>query len=210
VTAGAGIGWPDKATLLWSFLARRSAGLDGGSNKVTGRLATYGEVADFLTSRLGKQYGPQLVSNALFPMHLYCWSKGIPPLNEIVVREDTGLAGTGIPNPIYACYNEVLGFDVTSHEAVWKFPFDRMGPDENEVRRLASAAFRHGVELSRWRRVDLQIHLARGQTRLEEDELAAAEAEAWKVLPIRLKNRALLHPPEGLPYPPQKPEAIHD
>lgn len=71
----------------------------------------YEEVADLVGT------GPRQIGDILDPIYAYCKDrKNMPPLTAIVVRQDTGQPGSGMPKNIFRKIREVFQHKFTKKD----------------------------------------------------------------------------------------------
>jgi hypothetical protein len=158
------------------------------------------------------------VPQAAWPLHVWCWVRGMPPLNVVIVPKGTkaqpegGFAATD-----FDVVHEALGHTVYTLEHAWHYPWEKVpDPTPEQLADALGAHARHHDVLRRFRFLDLELELrqrdeARGRKRpapaphatwtAAENAHRAAEAEA-----ARFGLRAAdLRPPGKGPYPPPRP-----
>lgn len=158
------------------------------------------------------------VPKAAWPIHVWCWVRGLPPLNVVIVERGTkALDEGGFAATDYDVVHEALGHSVYSLEHAWHYPWEKV-PDptpEQLAWALALHASHHDL-LARFRFLDLELELrlrdeARGRRRpvpAGQPSWAAVEA-AHKEATVRLREAGIaaadLRPPGKGPYPPPRP-----
>lgn len=161
---------------------------------------------------------PGQVPAAAWPLHVWCWVRGMPPLNVVVVRRGTTADPEGgFTATDYDVVHEALGLSVYTLEQAWHYPWEKV-PDP-EPAQLAWALRVHAAHhevLSRFRLLDLELELrqrdeARGFRRpppAGQADWRAAEAAhraATAALAVAGVAIADLRPPGKGPYPPRRP-----
>lgn len=161
---------------------------------------------------------PGEVPAAAWPLHVWCWVRGMPPLNVVVVPKGTkALPDGGFSATDYDVVHEALGRSVYTLEDAWFYPWPKV-PDPTPEQ-LAWALRLHGghhAELRDFRFLDLELDLrqrdeARGRRRPAPAPHATwtAAEHAHHELVARLRRAGLaatdLRPPGKGPYPPPRP-----
>lgn len=191
------------AATLWPLLRKRAA---------KRKTLTYAEVAEALAM-------PQ--SDALataWPLHVWCWLRGMPPLNVLLVpRGKTPLPEGGFPTTEFDVFHEALGRSVYTTEDAWFYPWEKVpDPEPDELAWALRIHASHSADVRAFRFLDLEADLrhrdeARGRRRpvppphATWNELESARSAALASLEaadLRLRD---LRPPGTAPYPPPRP-----
>lgn len=158
------------------------------------------------------------VPKATWPIHAWCWARGLPPLNVVVVaRGTTPDRDGGFATPDFDVFREALGYSVYLLEQAWHYPWPKV-PDPTPEQ-LAWALGLHGrlhplVQEFRFLDLELEARLrdeARGRKRpapAPHPTWAAAEAahaRAISGLAAEGVSVSDLRPPGKGPYPPPRP-----
>lgn len=197
---------PDRleaAAKLWPLLKRRAA---------KRKTLPYAEASEQLGVPVDEW------PRGAWPLHAWCWVRGMPPLNVVLVpRGKTQAPEGGFTATDYDVVHEALGRSVYTLEDAWFYPWEKV-PDPTPEQ-LAWALRLHGghwQDLWDWRFLDLELELrqrdeARGFKRPPPGRHAswADAAKTHGALATRLamagvKERDLRPPGKG-PYPPPRP-----
>lgn len=193
----------EAAARLWPLAKKRA---------LKRKVLTHAEAADALA------IAPDAVPQAAWPLHVWCWVRGMPPLNVVVVprgtkaESDGGFAATD-----FDVVHEAMGHTVYTLEHAWHYPWEKV-PDptpEHFAWALGLHAAHHGM-LRDFRFLDLEHELrlrdeAKGRKRPAPGRHATwDDAEtAHRDLLARLKVEGIaaqdLRPPGKGPYPPPRP-----
>lgn len=155
------------------------------------------------------------VPSTVWPLHVWSWVRGLPPLNVVVVQR--GKTTAPEPAPDYDVVHEAMGHTVYTLEHAWHYPWEKV-PDptpEQLAWALAAHASHHG-DLWEFRFLDLEMELrlrdeARGRRRPAPGKHATWNSVemAHRDVLARLKavgiREADLRPPGKGPYPPPRP-----
>ena len=165
---------------------------------------------------LGVTFGE--VPGLAWPIHVWCWVRGMPPLNVVVNRRGkTADPEGGFTATDYDVVHEALGRSVYTLEDAWFYPWDRV--PEPTPEQLAQALAWHGAHhglLSEFRFLDLELELrqrdeARGFRRPPPRDLPSwravehAHADVAARLAAAGIPAASLRPGGKGPYPPPRP-----
>jgi hypothetical protein len=176
------------------------------------KVLTHAEAAAALGIALGD------VPNATWPIHAWCWARGLPPLNVVVVARGTAAdRDGGFATPDFDVFRETLGYSVYLLEQAWHYPWQKV-PDPTPEQ-LGWALGVHGrlhalVQEFRFLDLELEARLrdeARGRKRpvpAAHPTWAAAEAahaHALAALAAQGVQAPDLRPPGKGPYPPPRP-----
>lgn len=191
------------AATLWP-LARRRA--------LKRKALTYAEAGEALG------LATERVLDAAWPMHVWCWVRGMPPLNVVVVpRGKTAAPEGGFTATDYDVFHDALGRTVYTLEDAWHYPWGKV-PDPTPEQ-LAWALDLHAgswQDLWDFRFLDLEHELrlrdeARGFRRPPPGAHAswAAAGQAHRAALATLQAAGVaerdLRPPGKGPYPPPRP-----
>lgn len=188
------------AALLWPLAKRRA---------LKRKTLTHAEVAAALALDDGA------AGKVAWPLHVWCWVRGMPPLNVAVVKR--GKTPDAEPAADYDVFHEAMGHTVYTLEHAWHYPWEKV-PDptpEQLAWALATHADHHEV-LREFRFLDLEMELrlrdeARGRKRPAPGKHPTWRSadEAHGDLVGRLKALGIaahdLRPPGKGPYPPPRP-----
>lgn len=198
-----GARWTEAAARLWPLLKKRAFGR---------KTLTYAEAAEALGVPAAD------VLQAAWPLHVWCWVRGLPPLNvALVPRGKTPLSDGGFPAVDYDVVHAALGHSVSTLEHAWHYPWEKV-PDPTPEQ-LAWALGLHArlrPEAAEFRFLDLELELrqrdeARGRKRPAPEGHAgwAAVEAAHRAVAQRLAEAGVaaadLRPPGKGPYPPPRP-----
>lgn len=160
----------------------------------------------------------EAVPEAVWPIHVWCWVRGMPPLNVVVVPRGTKAASDGgFAVTDFDVVHEAMGHTVYTLEHAWFYPWAKV-PDptpEQLAWALGVHAAHHG-EVWEFRFLDLEMELrlrdeAKGRKRPAPTGQATwGDAEhAHKSAVAKLAARGIaateLRPPGKGPYPPPRP-----
>ena len=170
---------------------------------------THAEAAETLA--IPVEQVPQVV----WPLHVWSWVRGLPPLNVVVVLR--GKTTAPEPAPDYDVFHEAMGHSVYTLEHVWHYPWEKVpDPTPEQLAWALAAHAAHHADLWEFRFLDLEMELrlrdeARGRKRP-----APARHATWSSVELahrdvltRLKAVGIregdLRPPGKGPYPPPRP-----
>lgn len=191
------------ASRLWPLLRKRA---------LKRKTLTYAEASELLGVPLHEW--PSLA----WPLHVWCWVRGMPPLNVVLVpRGKTPAPEGGFTATDYDVFHEALGRTVYTLEDAWFYPWEKVpDPTPEQLAWAGQAHARHQAVLRDFRFLDLELELrhrdeARGFRRPPpgkhatwKDAEAALAAVAAAVQGAGLRP-ADLRPPGKGPYPPPRP-----
>ncbi len=158
------------------------------------------------------------VLQTAWPIHVWCWVRGMPPLNVVIVRRGkTADSEGGFTATDYDVMHQALGHSVYTLEHAWHYPWAKV-PDPTPEQ-LAWALAVHDAHYKRiwdFRFLDVELELrlrdeARGSKRPAPDGHVSWKAaeEVHKRLIAELQAAHLqaqdLRPPGKGPYPPPRP-----
>jgi hypothetical protein len=158
------------------------------------------------------------VPSVAWPLHVWCWVRGMPPLNVLVVkRGKTADPEGGFTATDYDVFHEALGHTVYTLEHAWHYPWEKV-PDPTPDQ-LAWALEVHSKQydaVRAFRFLDLELELrlrdeARGRKRPPPGKHAtwASVESGHRDVVARLKEAGImerdLRPPGKGPYPPPRP-----
>jgi hypothetical protein len=158
------------------------------------------------------------VAMAAWPIHVWCWVRGMPPLNVVVVKRGTTADPEGgFTATDYDVFHEAMGHTVYTLEHAWFYPWEKV-PDPTPEQ-LAWAVAVHGqqyADVREFRFLDLELELrlrdeARGRKRPVPAKHGTWKAveEAHRVLITLFTEVGVaphdLRPPGKGPYPPPRP-----
>jgi hypothetical protein len=155
---------------------------------------------------------------AAWAVHAWCWVRGLPPLNVVLVpRGKTPDAGGGFASSDYDVVHEALGYRVYTLEEAWFYPWAKVpDPTPGQVGwALGVHAGLHAL-VRDFRRLDLELELrqrdeARGRKRPAPPPHASWRAveDAHRAALGALAGHGIgaqdLRPPGKGPYPPPRP-----
>lgn len=153
-----------------------------------------------------------------WPIHVWCWVRGMPPLNVVLVKRGTTADPEGgFQATDYDVVHEALGHTVYTLEHAWHYPWEKVpDPTPEQLAWALAAHASHRQGLWDFRFLDLELELrqrdeARGRKRPAPGKHATwkdAEA-AHAALVAELGQAGLrsqdLRPPGKGPYPPPRP-----
>lgn len=161
---------------------------------------------------------PEDVQQAAWPLHVWCWVRGMPPLNVVVVPKGTKAPPDGgFASTDYDVVHEALGRSVYTLEDAWFYPWTKVpDPTPEQLAAALAAHAAHHADLRAFRLLDLELDLrlrdeARGRKRPAPAGHATwtAAEQAHAAVAARLKAVGLsiadLRPPGKGPYPPPRP-----
>ena len=191
------------ASRLWPLAKKRA---------FSRKTLTYAEAAEALG------IPAEQVPPVAWPLHAWCWVRGLPPLNVVIVpRGKTALPEGGFTATDYDVVHEAMGHSVYTLEHAWHYPWEKV-PDptpEQLAWALAAHGAHHGL-LREFRFLDLEMELrlrdeARGRKRPApprhatwKDAELAHKAVVARLSAVGLAERDLRPPGKG-PYPPPRP-----
>lgn len=197
----------EQASALWTMAKARA---------LKRRTLTYAEAASALGIAVDE------VPAACHPIHVWCWMRGMPPLNVVVVpRGKTPATDGGFDAADYDVVHEALGHSVYTLEHAWHYPWTKVpDPTPEQLAGAVAAHASHGPELRRFRFLDLELELrlrdeARGRRRpipqghadWRSVEVGHA-AVATQLAAAGIVERDLRPGGKG-PYPPPRPAVGH-
>ncbi|MEK6975447.1 MAG: hypothetical protein AABY18_03795 [Candidatus Thermoplasmatota archaeon] len=158
------------------------------------------------------------VPSFAWPIHVWCWVRGMPPLNVVIVKRGTTADPEGgFTATDYDVVHEAMGHTVYTLEHAWHYPWDKVpDPTPEQLSWALAAHASHHKALWDFRFLDLELELqqrdeARGRKRPAPAKHASwkdAEAEhrrlAADLAAVGLKASDLRPPGKG-PYPPPRP-----
>lgn len=192
------------AATLWPIAKKRA---------LKRKTLTYAEAAEALG------VPAERVLDAAWPLHVWCWVRGMPPLNVVVVpRGKTAAPEGGFTATDYDVVHEALGRSVYTLEDAWFYPWEKV-PDPTPEQLAWALALHGGHWQALWdfRLLDLESELrhrdeARGFKRPPPGKHAswADAAKAHREAAARLRTAGPdperdLRPPGKGPYPPPRP-----
>lgn len=161
---------------------------------------------------------PEDVPQAAWPLHVWCWVRGMPPLNVVIVPRGTkALPDGGFSATDYDVVHEALGRSVYTLEDAWFYPWRKVpDPTPEQLAWALGVHSAHHPDVRDFRLLDLELDLrlrdeARGRRRPAPAGHAgwAAAEKAHAALVVRLAKTGLtaasLRPPGKGPYPPPRP-----
>lgn len=158
------------------------------------------------------------VPTVVWPLHVWCWVRGMPPLNVVVVkRGKTADPDGGFTATDYDVFHEALARSVYTLEDAWFYPWEKV-PDPTP-QQLAWALDVHGHHhdlVRRFRFLDLELELRQRDEARGFKRPAPAGHATWKEAEAAHKGLAAslqavgvkasdLRPPGKGPYPPPRP-----
>jgi hypothetical protein len=191
------------AAVLWPAAKKRAFGR---------KTLTHAEAAELLSIPM------EQVPTVTWPLHVWCWVRGLPPLNVVVVKRGrTADPEGGFTATDFDVFHEAMGHTVYTLEHVWHYPWEKVpDPTPNQIAWALSAHAAAQADLRAFRFLDLEMELrlrdeARGRKRP-----APAGHATWKdaeqahhALAVKLKVSGIaetdLRPPGKGPYPPPRP-----
>lgn len=190
----------ERAALLWPLAKKRAFGR---------KTVTHAEAAELVDIPADQ------VPAAAWPLHVWCWVRGLPPLSIVIVPR--GKTPDAEPSTDYDVVHEAMGHTVYTLEHAWHYPWEKVpDPTPEQLAWALDAHARHHADLWEFRFLDLELELrlrdeARGRKRP-----APARHPTWKAVEdahravvARLKaagiKEADLRPPGKGPYPPPRP-----
>lgn len=193
----------ERAALLWPLLKKRAA---------KRKTLTRAEAAETLATTVEGAHA------AAWPLHVWCWVRGLPPLNVVLVqRGKTADPEGGFEATDYDVLHEALGHSVYTLEQAWHYPWDKVpDPTPEQLAWALDLHAHHREAVATFRFLDLELELrhrdeARGRRRpAPRGHATWKEAEAaHKDLARRLQELGVaerdLRPPGKGPYPPSRP-----
>ena len=158
------------------------------------------------------------VPSVAWPLHVWCWVRGLPPLNVVVVpRGKTALPEGGFTATDYDVVHEAMGHTVYTLEHAWHYPWEKVpDPTPEQLAWALAAHAAHHADLWEFRFLDLDMELrlrdeARGRKRPAPGRPAgwASVELAHRDVLARLREAGILErdlrPPGKGPYPPPRP-----
>jgi len=208
-TGQAGETRPDEgsecASRLWPLAKKRA---------LKRKTLTFAEAAEALAA-VGAD-----VHASTWPMHVWCWVRGMPPLNVVVVpRGKTPERDGGFTATDYDVVHEAIGYSVYTLEQAWHYPWEKVpDPTPEQLAWALAAHARHHADLRTFRFLDLELELrqrdeARGRRRPAPPPHAGWSQvdHAFAEVSARMRRAGLgaadLRPPGKGPYPPPRPVA---
>lgn len=193
----------EAAARLWPLAKKRAA---------KRKTLTHSEAAEALAVDMAE------VPGFAWPLHVWCWVRGMPPLNVVIVKRGTKADPEGgFTATDFDVFHETLGNTVYTLEHVWHYPWEKV-PDPTPEQ-LESALRLYGAkrkELWDFRFLDLELELrlrdeARGRKRpAPQGHASWKDVEgAHGAVVAALQAHGLaphdLRPPGKGPYPPPRP-----
>lgn len=155
---------------------------------------------------------------AAWPIHAWCWVRGMPPLNVVLVKRGTTADPEGgFTATDFDVFHEALGRSVYTLEDAWSYPWDKVpDPTPEQLAWAVAAREAHLAALTSFRFLDLELELrhrdeARGFKRpppgkhptwKEAEAAHKVQVTGLAAFGLRLAD---LHPPGKGPYPPPRP-----
>jgi hypothetical protein len=193
----------EQAALLWPVAKKRA---------FSRKTLTHAEAAEVLGIPV------EQVPAAAWPLHVWCWVRGLPPLNVVIVpRGKTPLPEGGYAATDYDVVHEAMGHTVYTLEHAWHYPWEKVpDPTPEQLAWALAAHAGHHADLWEFRFLDLEMELrlrdeARGRKRPAPGRHAtwASVELAHRDVLARLKAVGILEkdlrPPGKGPYPPPRP-----
>jgi hypothetical protein len=193
----------EQAAVLWPLAKKRA---------LKRKVLTHAEASEALA------IAPDAVPQAAWPLHVWCWVRGMPPLNVVVVPRGTKAeTDGGFPATDFDVVHEAMGHTVYTLEHVWHYPWEKVpDPAPEQLGWALGLHAAHHAMLRDFRFLDLELELrlrdeAKGRKRPAPGKHATwTEAEhAHRDLVARLKAEGIaahdLRPPGKGPYPPPRP-----
>jgi len=191
------------ASRLWPLLRKRA---------LKRKTLTYAEASELLGVPLHEW--PSLA----WPVHVWCWVRGMPPLNVVLVKRGTTADPEGgFTATDYDVVHEAMGHTVYTLEHAWHYPWEKVpDPTPEQLEWALAAHARHRQELWDFRFLDLELELrqrdeARGRKRPPpakhatwKDAEAAHRRIGTELAAAGIKASDLRPPGKG-PYPPPRP-----
>ena len=158
------------------------------------------------------------VPKAAWPLHVWCWVRGMPPLNVVIVPKGTkALPEGGFTATDYDVVHEALGRSVYTLEDAWFYPWPKV-PDptpEQLAWALGLHAERH-ADVAAFRFLDLELELRQRDEARGRKRPAPPGHATWSAVEAALRDIASrlaavgvrpadLRPPGKGPYPPPRP-----
>lgn len=193
----------DLAGTLWGLAKKRA---------LKRKTLTHAEVAEALGIDLAA------VPGVAWPLHVWCWVRGLPPLNVVIVKRGTKAEPEGgFTATDYDVFHEAMGQTVYTLEHAWHYPWEKVpDPTPEQLAWALRVHADHHAAIAAFRFLDLELELrhrdeARGFKRPPPTGHPAwKEAEAaHKAAVARLAAAGIatkdLHPGGKGPYPPPRP-----
>lgn len=153
-----------------------------------------------------------------WPLHVWCWVRGMPPLNVVIVKRGTTADPEGgFQATDYDVVHEAMGHTVYTLEHAWHYPWEKVpDPTPEQLAGALAAHATHWQALWDFRFLDLELELrqrdeARGRKRPApgkhtswKDAEAAHAGLAGQLAAVGMRP-ADLRPPGKGPYPPPRP-----
>ena len=193
----------EQAALLWGLAKRRA---------LKRKTLTHAEAAEALGIPV------EQVPDAAWPLHVWCWVRGMPPLNVVIVPKGTkALPEGGFTATDYDVMHEALGHTVYTLEHAWHYPWEKV-PDPTPEQLAWALGLHERRRQAIWdfRFLDLELELrqrdeARGRRRPAPGghaKWASVEDGRRRIL-ADLQEAGIaerdLRPPGKGPYPPPRP-----
>lgn len=191
------------AATLWGLLKKRAA---------KRKTLTYAEAAEPLALT------PDMALAQAWPIHVWCWLKGMPPLNVLLVpRGKTPLPEGGFTATDYDVVHEAMGNTVYTTEHAWHYPWDKVpDPTPEQLTWALDVYAKHRQLVWDFRFLDLELELrlrdeARGFKRPPPAPHAnwkdAEQAHTGLLAQLTKQGLAAsdLRPGGKGPYPPPRP-----
>ena len=190
----------EHAAKLWPLAKKRAFGR---------KTVTHAEAAETLGIPV------EQVPTVTWPLHVWCWVKGLPPLNVVAVKR--GKTPDAEPATDYDVVHEAMGHTVYTLEHAWHYPWEKVpDPTPEQLAWALAVHSSHHADLWEFRFLDLEMELrlrdeARGRKRPAPGKHAtwASVELAHRDVLARLKAVGIrevdLRPPGKGPYPPPRP-----
>lgn len=136
----------DLAARLWPLLKKRAA---------KRKTLPYAEASELLDIPLDDVLG------VAWPIHVWCWVKGLPPLNVLVVpRGKTAAPEGGFTATDYDVVHEAMGNTVYTLEHAWHYPWDKVpDPTPEQLAWALAVHAQHRQVVWDFRFLDLELEL---------------------------------------------------
>lgn len=161
---------------------------------------------------------PEAVPEAAWPIHVWCWVRGMPPLNVVVVPRGTKAESDGgFRVTDFDVVHEALGHTVYTLEHAWFYPWAKVpDPTPEQLSWALGVHAEHHRAVWEFRFLDLEMELrlrdeAKGRKRpapaghatwMEAEQAHKSAIAALVALGIAASD---LRPPGKGPYPPPRP-----
>jgi hypothetical protein len=153
-----------------------------------------------------------------WPIHVWCWVRGMPPLNVVLVKRGmTADPEGGFQATDYDVVHEAMGHTVYTLEHAWHYPWEKV-PDPTPEQLAWGLAAHAGHQQALWdfRFLDLELELRQRDEARGRKRPAPAKHATWKdaeAVHRRLSTELAaagikasdLRPPGKGPYPPPRP-----